>query len=381
MPAIAREDLQQLVDAQSEHCLTLTMPCHEVGPEQTQNAIRFKNLLSQAETQASDLGEGHHRALKATFDQFGRLIDDQEFWRHTKAGLAVFSDGEDTRMYQLPQSLAEHAGVGDHYFVTGVLPSVTEGGAFYILAASRKHTRLLLCSADGVVEVPAELPESLQSLEPDSTGKEFGMTSFNTRRADGGYGVPFGHPEEDKEPELRQFFREIDEAVTAAVDSPDTPLVFAGVEELFPLFKEVSEHRAVAPEGIYGNPDETPNDQLRAKAEAIVAPHFNEALDERLERLHNSMHTDLASDDMALIGTAAKQGAVENLYVNRDKYIDNPEGRTLRPETRAELELLDAVVRQTLSSGGQVWPVPADKVGGAPCAAALRYAVAETVPA
>ena len=377
MPAIARQDLLKLVETQSPHCLTITMPCHQAGPEQQQNAIRFKNLLTQAESQAGD----HASALRDTFRGLTSLVDDEDFWTHTNAGLAVFSDGQTTRMYQLPQDLPEHAEVADHYAVTGILPSVTEGGSYYVLAVSRKHTRLLLASASDIVQVPAGLPETLQKYEPDSTGKEFGMHSFNTRRADGGYGVPHGHPEEDKEPELRQFFREIDEAVTSAVDSPDTPLVFAGVEELFPLYKEVSQHKALAGECIAGNPDDTPDEELRTKAEAIVRPHFDEAVNERLQRLHNSMQTDLATADMALIATAAKQGAVEELYVNRDTFIDNPAGRTLKPETQTQLQMLDAIVRQTLSSGGHVWPVPGNQISDAPCAAALRYAVAETVPA
>ena len=375
MPAIPREDLQSLIDPQSSHCLTITMPCHTAGPEQQQNAIRFKNLLSEAESQAGD----HKDALKDTFKALSGLTDDEEFWKHTDAGLAIFSDGTNTRMYQLPQTLAEHAEVADHYAITGVLPSLTEGQTFYILAVSRKHTRLLMASGSDVVQVPAGLPESLIKYQPEGE-KAFGMHSFNTRRSDGQYGVPHGHPEEDKEPELRQFFNDIDQAVTAAIDSPDTPLVFAGVEELFPLYKDISEHRNLIGECVAGNPDETPNQELRAEAEKLACPHMDQLLQDHLLRLHNSMQTELATNDMPLIAAAAKQGAVENLFVNRDKFIDNPEGRTLRPETQTQLELLDAVVRQTLQSGGQVWPVPANEIGDAPCAAALRYAVAETIP-
>ena len=376
MPTIPREDLEQLVAAESGPCLTLLMPCYETGPEQQQNAIRFKNLLSRAESSAGD----HHAALKGTFKTLGRLIDDEEFWRHTSAGFAVFSDGKQTRMYQLPQRLPEHAEVADHYAITPVLPSVAEDESCYVLCVSRKHTRLLLAGRDEVAEVSADLPESLKKYEPEGQ-KAFGMHSFNTRRSDGQYGVPHGHPEEDKEPELRQFFGEIDEALREAVDSPDAPVVFAGVEELFPLFKEVSEHRALVGECIAGNPDETPNKDLAAKAMELVRPQFEQAADERLNRLHNSMQGDQATDDPALIGTAAKRGAIENLFINREKFTDNPPGRELLPETQASLQLLDAVVRKTLATGGSVFAVPGEKIGGADAAAALRYPVAETVPA
>lgn len=376
MPTIPREDLEQLVAAESGPCLTLLMPCYETGPEQQQNHIRFKNLLSEAEKSAGD----HRQALRKTFDTLGQLVDDEDFWTHTSAGFAVFSDGKRTRMYQLPQRLPEHAEVADHYAITPVLPSVAEDESCYVLCVSRKHTRLLLAGRDEVAEVSADLPESIAKYEPEAE-KAFGMHSFNTRRRDGQYGVPHGHPEEDKEPELRQFFGEIDEALRDAVDSPDAPVVFAGVEELFPLFKEVSQHKGLVGECIAGNPDETQNKELAAKAMELVRPQFDAAADERLQRLHNSMQGDQATADPELIGTAAKQGAIENLFVNREKFTDNPPGRNLSAEEATTLQLLDAVVRQTLSTGGSVFAVPGEKISDADAAAALRYPVADTVPA
>jgi hypothetical protein len=73
---------------------------------------------------------------------------------------------------------------------------------------------------------------------------------------------------------IRQWFRTIDKEVGGLLSDAQSPLVLAGVDTLFPLYKEVNTHPHLMEEGIPGNPEGMKTEDLHQQAWAIVEPVF-----------------------------------------------------------------------------------------------------------
>tara|TARA_A100001391_G_scaffold28568_2_gene15430 strand:- start:444 stop:833 length:390 start_codon:yes stop_codon:yes gene_type:complete len=118
---LAQQDLIELIGEDSGQCVSILMPTYESGPETAQNSIRFKNLVTQAIENTSDSCEKLQRRLQ----ELSRLGQDDNFWQHHSAGLAIFVCEHGEQRFRLPQSPRETVYVGEEYCVEPVAAMVS----------------------------------------------------------------------------------------------------------------------------------------------------------------------------------------------------------------------------------------------------------------
>jgi len=87
---LLRSDLDELLAFDKTPAVSVYLPTHSAGREVRQDAIRLRNLLSDA---AKRLAAAGRRApeVDALLTPARRLVDDEEFWRYQGQGLAVLS--------------------------------------------------------------------------------------------------------------------------------------------------------------------------------------------------------------------------------------------------------------------------------------------------
>ncbi|MCA9222836.1 MAG: hypothetical protein KDA71_21100 [Planctomycetales bacterium] len=367
MAQFTRSDLNDLLTADDGPRVSIYLPTEITGRETRQNAIRFKNAMKEAAAKI----DGHADAgqLKTQLRNAERLIDDAHFWLNQSDGLAMFIDAEGIRAFRLPHRFEQRVVVGERYFITPLLPVLHGDATFYIVAVSENHARLLLASRDSVAEVPdAELPESLQAVAEKIDTKSFFLHSFNVRMRNQNSAVPHGHESADKLPDLRRYLIDINEAVADAIADPGTPLVFAGVERLFALYRDVNTHDGLQAECVAGNADDSNADQLRAAAWKIVEPLLQSRRQEAVDRYGAVRNTDRSGEGLEAIRTAIRDGRVELLLLAND--FANDAAATSPDE-------LENLAMEAMGQGGEVYLVPADQLPASGVAAVYRYAVAD----
>src|SRR5690606_27658182 len=159
-------------------------------------------------------------------------------------------------------------------------PLLQTDGTFYVLAVSQKSCRLLSGSRDTVQELDeANLPGDLRSALGWWRESELNFHSMQARpqsRGGDDTAMYHGHEEETHEADLAAYFRKIDAGVTEALEGERAPLVFAGVEYLFPIYERVNAYRGLCEQAVRGNPDEASAAQLHDRAWEIVEPMFRE---------------------------------------------------------------------------------------------------------
>lgn len=380
MDIIDSATLASLVDTTSAPCVSIYMPTHRAGHEIAQDPIRLKNLLGEAHGR---LGEREMRSTDADamLAPAGDLLDRDIFWQHAEDGLAIFLTPDEFRLFRLPTEFDDLVVVGDRFHVKPLLPVMSRGERFFVLALSQNQVRLLWAGRYGISEIELEdMPTSLQDALWFQD-RERRLQYHGADRAGPGRVVAtfHGHAEDkDLADEQRiAFFRAVDRALDEIV-TDDTPLVLAGVDDNVAMFRHASRHPNIIEDAISGNPDNLDASELHTRAWDIARPSFLRERDADAADIENRTHPIAEAVDS--IVEASVQARIGALFVAVDREVwgtaDMETGEAVIHDTRrpGDRDLLDAAVIGTWKHGGRVHATPADEVPlGGPAAALLRF--------
>jgi hypothetical protein len=364
-------------------CVSIYMPTYRTSPEAKQNPIRFKNLLKEAEDRL--IGSGLRRPEARTLLKPGEnLLKDSLFWQYQSDGFAAFISSGGFRYYRLPTSFKELLVVTDRFHIKPLLHLFTGDGRFYILALSQNEVRLFQCSRYNTSEVELEdVPKSLsEALKYDEPLKQL---QFHTQTPGGrgeraamfhGHGVGT----DDAKNNILRFFHQVDHGLQKLLREEQAPLVLAGVDYLFPIYREANSYPHILEEGIAGNPEGLKPEELQTQAWKLVEPDFLKVQEEATVKYKQLAGTDRVSNDMKKIIPAAYDGRVDLLFVA----VGIQRWGTFDPVTLSvhlheepeagDEDLLDFAAIHTLLKGGTVYAVKPEEVPNeAPLAAVFRY--------
>ncbi|HLA28397.1 MAG TPA: hypothetical protein VJZ49_10935 [Syntrophales bacterium] len=382
MYSLSGEDLKALIEKQTGLCVSMFMPTYRTGTESQQNPIRFRNLIRKAEDklQAFNL---RSQEIKALLEPVQELAGNVLSWRRQSDGLAIFLSGSLLRLYCLPILFNELIFVGDRFHIKPLLPLFHGEERLYILALSQNSVRLLEGTKYSVKEmevegVPKSMSDALSYEEPEK------QIRFRTGKPSGGDrgAMLSGHGAdiEDSKDNILKYFRQIDRGLHNFLKDERAPLVLAGVDYLFPIYKDANTYPYLMDDGISGNPEGISAEHLRRQAWLIVNPHFRKAENDALAQYRQSSGTGLTSDDIKEIVTAAYHGRVGLLFVAIGCHqwgIVSPEQNEIILQQEAGSgsdDLLDIASIQTFLNGGKVFAIPQEKMpGNRLSAAVLRY--------
>lgn len=383
MTAIAQRDLEQLTAADGGWRVSIYLPTHVAGEQNQQAPVRYKNLLREARQRLRDRGmqeEDADRFLAAA----ANLADDQTFWRTPAKGAAILIDLRGVRSWPLPIPCPELAVVGTAFHVLPLIAAFNLQTPYFLLAISQKRPRLLRGVNDELVEIAAPgMPEAgVESLGYDEP-EERSQTHTASPRLTGKQSVVFhgqGGSADAAKKELTEYLRLVDRAVAAVVDKENVPLIFAGVDYLFPIYQEVNAASRLAPKHLAGNPDRESLQELSARARALLAELGATKPQADVERYWKNASGGKAEKRVEHIVRDAHAGQIEMLFVDPSVatwgYFDAATlDVRIDGERRFDSEsLMNAAAVNVLRRGGSVVTSPAGYVpGGGAMAAILRF--------
>jgi hypothetical protein len=385
MEILSIEDLKRLSGLRGKVCVSLFMPTLRSGNEVRQNRIRFKNLMQSIGRALEEEGL-KSREVEEYLEPASRMEHDRIFWQQQLDGLAVFRGPRLFRYYRLPLRLEELAVVGRRFHVKPLLPLFSGNGRFYLLTVSQKQVRLFLGSHFSVNEVrlrrvPGGLAEAMKYEQVERQLQYHsgtGTTEKGGRRAAVYHGQGAGKAE--VKDQILRYFRRVDAAVHRVLHGEQAPLVLAGLEYLFPIYRQANTYPHLLEEAVDTNADELGADQLHELAWSVAEPHFRRAQGQAARRFAELAGTDRASDSLPAIIPAAADGRVDTLFVPEGLHIWGTFDRKKRQvvidhEPRPENEdLLDLATVHTLDTNGTVYAVDREASPGRGSGAAIfRY--------
>jgi hypothetical protein len=379
--------VEALFEHQDGWCISIYLPTHRSGHEIRENHIRLKNLVAAAAKQLSDASV-EEPPVEALLKQVSSLCDmdaeeNRNFWRHQLDGLAVFISANGTEFFRVAECFSELTVVAKRFHVRPLLKAAQQDGQFCVLAVSQNAVRFLEGSKGGLSSRPIEeLPESLRTVVTDNHQKGFNLHSFRNRANSGENAVPHGHVDKNREHELTRYFREIDDALSHALKNDNRPLVFAGVDELFPPFKEQSGYSNLVSEHVAGNPDDSSADEIHARAWPLVSSLIEKQIEDDVSRWNEAAQTPNGGTCIKDIVIAAHDGRIDTLMLTDGQHCwgtFDAESRCVKIEdepTAKNCDLLDLAAVRALRADGRVVIVPEGTLKGTDAAAIYRYVAA-----
>jgi len=382
MNALSQDEIKTLLGKHQGLCISIFMPTFRTGSESQQNQIRLRNLLGSAEEKLL-AGGLRPQEIKTLLEPAQALPGNVLFWRRQSDGLALFISADLFRCFCLPEAFSELIVVADHFHVKPLLPLLGGDNRFYILALSQNEVRLLEGTGRSVQEIELEaVPKSLaDALQIDEFDKQVRFRAGSASSA-AGMAMVSGHGgvAADTKENLLKYFRMIDRGLHDLLKDERAPLVLAGVDYLFPIYREANTYPRLIEEGIPGNPQGISAETLHQATLKIVSPYFQKAEHDAVAQYRQSSGTGLTSSDSREIIPAAHHGRVGLLLVASDRQqwgTYNEESGAVQRHEQAETtseDLLEIAAIQTFLNGGTVFTLSPEKMPDkSDLAAVFRY--------
>ncbi len=386
MALFSRQQLQTLTsyssDDNSSACVSIYLDTHEAGAETRQDPIRLKNQLSEAEKQLAQLGLDGQEA-QAILKPAADLIDDTSFWQHQKSGLALFLTRDQFQYYTVPLELETATFVDKRFYIKPLISLVTNDNLFYVLAASQNQVTLYQATRSHVHSVDLDgTPESLEvalryddpaeSLQGHGTGRGGNQKVFHGQ----------GSGKDSENTDILRFFHLVSDGVENVMGGQVAPLVFMGVDFLFPIYQQANKYPHLMEEAIAFQPDQLSATEIRDRAMQVVEPYFSKSREVESEQYGSLKNQEQATEDVAQILSAGYNGQIDTLFVDRDRQVwgefdAGSRKATYHEERTAQSEdLLELAITKALETDAKVYALDMDQMPvDAVAAATLRYPI------
>lgn len=367
--------------------VSLLIPTEQKGRDTRENPIRFKNRLTEAEEQLSEAGFKQDEVAKLLAPA-RKLVDDYQFWQHQGTSLAVYLTPEGMQKYKLPTELPERTVISKYAYVKSLAPILANDGRFFLLAAGLGDATLFEATRysmfeldlDELENVPTSLAESLRFDVYEKSLNAHAAPASKSAQSDGNL-MYHGHGagEEDEKEKMLNYFKHLDNGVRKFLADEQAPLVFAGLEHLFGLYKEANHYPNFLESHVDSNAERMNESELHERAWEIVEPQFRKVQEQTATIFEQAAADELTSTDLQEVVIAAMDGRVDTLFVTFEDVWGklDEDKRTVEITHKASAEsddLLNVAAALTWANGGEVYTVMPDELPkGDSIAAVYRF--------
>ncbi len=274
------------------------------------------------------------------------------------AGSALFLSSRGLRVFALGRAVADGFRWEDRFWLAPLLRSGELDEGYLMLAVGADDTRLYSGSGTGLKEVdlPGLPPGLFAALNLGRTPVFAGGPS----RRENAASFSHGGEADRRQGDLRSYFRAVDRALQPRVRHETIPLVFAGVQYLFPVYRQVNTYPHLVETPLTGNPDRVGLASLRHEAERLSDTIRRRVAQVDFERFQAEAEEQRVAESLGEVVAAARAGLVELLLFDRatsvrGRFDERTQGVELTSDEHSSgTDLIDLAVHHTLRNGGRV---------------------------
>ncbi len=377
-----RDDLRTLLEEREGPAISMYVPTERSSSEAETNRLRYRAALDRARDLLGT-AEGSNGAGESLTAELEPLTREEEFWRYQSGGLAVFASPAVQRLYRLPADLPDLVVVAPTFHTRPMLEYLQAPDRYWVLGLSQKKVVLWSGTAAGASPidlqgVPRNLMEALgYEFERDQKivlRRKYTRDTHGTHGRGGVMPVFHGHGvgADDDEPELRRFFKAVDEGLQDMLEGEIGPLVLAAVKEYHSLYRDVSRLRNLAEQGIEASVADWSAERVHQAAWPIARAQVDREIDRALDLWEGSYGRGKGELDLANLAHLAVAGRIRLLLTERDRRVW---GRLDRETGAIEIEkeggddpsgeaaeLLDELAEVVILHGGNALVLPAERM-------------------
>ncbi len=359
-----RIDLMRLLEHKQYPCVSIMLPTHRHSPDNLQDPVRVKNLVTEANNRLiEEFGKRDSAEVSKRLDEIVNLID----YRNTLDGLAIYVNKDVAKKYYLPFTLTERVVIDESFAIRDIMFAVNRSHRYWVLVLSEQPTRLY---------------EGFQDTLVEAEDTEFPFTHEGpggATKLPGGVGINISAYRDERH---RQFFREIDASLLELLKKDPLPLIVVGVDRYLAFFDELSVNKSLLAGTLKGSHDSTTPPELAKLVWPLVQDYCAEQRQQILGRLAESIGQNRYAVGFDEVWKVAQEGRIERLLVEENYYVAaKPDALGINPKPVADSkaqgvhdDAIDQIIEQVLITGGQVSFFDADSLkDNSRLAAILRY--------
>ena len=346
-------------------CVSIFIPTYRSGSAQ-EDRIRLKNAISEATTQLTNNSTSSFEKMdknKAVemLAPAHNLLEDEDFWSHLSEGLAIFIGENHFSYFVTPLDFPEFVYVHDHFYLRHMVPLLNSNDRFFVLALSQNEVRFFEGSETSITPIIIEdlVPSSIEEM----IGSENNTTTLQAHGGGGGNNIYHGQGagKDDKNEELKKYFRRIDDGLMEMLHDEKAPMVIYSVEAQIPIYQEISKYSNIYNNHITGNPESDDPVLIHEKTWSVVKDFFKEKNQTTKNEFNQNLVDGKGSFSIHEITPAAVHGKVETLFIDKDTevlwgaYDEEKSSIQLHEEKQPNsICLLNKTVVDTFQNGGSV---------------------------
>ncbi|MFB4426705.1 chemotaxis protein [Streptomyces sp. QL37] len=341
--------LQELRATRPYPALSLTMPTHRRAPDNAQDAVRLRNLVTEAGNRLDADPRVTHEARAALKAQLDRAVAEVD-QRRALDSLVILADTDEYQIWQLPRTAPERVVLSDSYLTRNLVAAKAGAQLFWVLSLSAEHAALFSGTNDGLrPEKRDGFPLTAPHEEPNPQREE--------RIGD----TPSTYSSED----ARNFLRTVDESLRGVLAADPRPLFLVGLAPALSLLDEVGESAKPAVGRVAkGTTADTTAPELAKELAPALEDWRKQAaarIKDRLDKAHSSRSFAGGLDEVWLAVREGRAGlvAVEEHYEQTVRVTDGhlePVGPDVTPSTDGQVreDIVDELVEAALDKGCEV---------------------------
>lgn len=343
-----RSDVRLLQQIRTYPCLTILLPTHRTAPDNRQDPLRLKNLISEATRRL--LNEFNKREIETLLKRLDNLSGDIEF-RRTLDGLALFVNQDFARAFYLPFPVKERVVIDETFATRDLVYALNHSIRYWVLVLSEKPTRLY----EGTNDTLEEIKEKGFPMVHEGPGGEAPLP--------GGFGVQKSAYRDEY---LQKFFRKVDSALKEMLAEDDLPVILVGVDRHLAFFNNLTAHGESIIGSATGNHDKTSPHELSKLVAPLIQKHLADKSSEALAQLDKAIGEKKYASTIGDVWALAHEGRGELLLVEEDFQYParlDASGKHLIPaddSTAPDVidDAVDEVIEEVLNKKGKVVFVP-----------------------
>jgi hypothetical protein len=363
-----RDQVERLLAAREPSSVSMYLPTDPASRGDAER-IELKNLAAEASRMLREAGAANADITEIE-DELADLVDDDSFWRYQARSLALFVTPSFSATFRLPHNLLAMVEVSDRFHLKPFLRAATFPNTAFLLALSQNGVRLLEI-APGLEPTPIRVPDLPKDVA-SAVGKSSIRDRAPSRKIQGSEG---------QKTRMRQYARQIDQALRPLLSGLDLPLILAAADPMDAIYRSVNSYPHLLPAGLSGNPDTTADSELIQRARRVLDDVYAAQLRTVQENYARQASQRRASADIADVARAATFGLVDTLLVDIDEVVpgrvDETTGAITIDDTAdaANYGVVDEIARRVWLNAGDVLAVRREDIpGNGSVAAILRYA-------
>jgi hypothetical protein len=330
------QQLTTLSNYRGAPAVTILLSTHRTHPDNKQDSIHLKNLLSTAEERL--YSEFEKREVWPVLDHL-KTAEASINHDYNLDTLAIYANSDSYQVLRLPVAATDRVVIGDRFEIRPLLKALQQSEHYYILTIGRQKIRLLEAFNDTIVK-------EVKNHDFPYENSYFTTDPLKLQQAS---------VQDDL---LKEFFNTADKRFKPYYYANPLPVILLGEARNCTLYQEQMDIKNIVIGTHPGSYDDTTDHNIVKVTFPLIQQHIAQQQETAIEDIGKALSAQRLLVDLSDIYTAATAGQAATLYIEKDyfqpgKIDEQTDTITITTDPKAPDVTLN-IIERVINNGGKV---------------------------